>query len=461
MTPATWAYVDFLLVTVATWGVHAALVHFSPGYNWMTGPLLSGLALGGCITFSGLVFGLYERRTLGARSRILVRSALTLALGLILAYACIFVFFYGAMTRWLGLCVVVLYSVVTIPLRVVAHEAITCGRRRVLFVGCGDSIRKVVRTLKHGTHSQVAVIGHLRVVDPPTMPADSLSPASADNDELFVRACPYLGTVNQLEHTLRDYDIDEVVIGAELSSSSAVDQTVLACLEQRRRVTDQPTFIEKLLGEVPADDIDTQWFLQADVQSIGGYETAKRIVDVISAVVGLVLTLPLWLLIAVIIQLDSRGPAFFKQRREGLHGRVFTIYKFRTMCLDAEANGACWAGRNDPRVTRFGRLLRLTRLDELPQLWNILKGEMSLVGPRPERPEFTEDLVAAIPHYRQRNLVKPGLSGWAQINYRYGSSIADTRRKLCFDLYYLKYRSLDLDFAIIIRTIGTFLLGAR
>jgi lipopolysaccharide/colanic/teichoic acid biosynthesis glycosyltransferase len=197
------------------------------------------------------------------------------------------------------------------------------------------------------------------------------------------------------------------------------------------------------------------------VQASGGYEALKRVIDVAAALAGLLITGSLFPLIAAAIRVESRGPSIYRQQRVGVHGRVFTLFKFRTMWQDAEANGARWAAPGDPRVTRFGRLLRRTRIDELPQLWNVLRGDMSLVGPRPERPEFVERLAQAIPHYRERNLIKPGLTGWAQIQYGYGASVEDARRKLCYDLYYLKHRCTDFDFAVIFRTIGTFLLGAR
>jgi lipopolysaccharide/colanic/teichoic acid biosynthesis glycosyltransferase len=161
------------------------------------------------------------------------------------------------------------------------------------------------------------------------------------------------------------------------------------------------------------------------------------------------------------IRLDSDGPVLYQQQRVGLNGRQFTLYKFRTMIEAAERNGHTWASVDDPRVTRFGRLLRRTRLDELPQLWNILLGQMAIIGPRPERPEFVEQLAARIPFYNERHLVKPGLSGWAQINYRYGASVDDARRKLQLDLWYIKHMSLELDLIILFRTLGTVFLGSR
>jgi len=455
LTPASWAYLDFLFVTLATCASHYVLVTSNPDFAWMFSPWLSGLTFATCMTMAGLVFGLYEQKTLGARSRILVRTISTAALGLILAYACIFIIFHAATTRWLGLMVGLLYVACLLPLRMLIHETVVSCRRRLLCVGLGNSIRKVVALLNNSPRPQLQIVGYA------SLPAENEQRPELPPDPTFRRLCPHLGTLDQLDEILGAHAVDEVVVAAELAADARVGEAVLTCLDHRCRVTDQPTFVEKLLGEVPAGNIDAQWFLMADVQATSGHGAVKRIVDVLAAAVGLVLSLPLWFLVAIGIRLDSPGPVFFKQRRVGLHGRPLTIYKFRTMRVDAERDGARWADKNDARATKFGRFLRLSRLDELPQLWNILRGEMSLVGPRPERPEFVDELSRVIPHYRQRHLVKPGLTGWAQIHYGYGATIDDARRKLCFDLYYLKHRSVDLDFAIIIRTIGTFLVGAR
>jgi lipopolysaccharide/colanic/teichoic acid biosynthesis glycosyltransferase len=166
----------------------------------------------------------------------------------------------------------------------------------------------------------------------------------------------------------------------------------------------------------------------------------RRFADIALSVALLVATLPLVLLTALLVRLDSAGPVLYRQQRVGLHGRVFTLLKFRSMRTDAEANGPVWAAQCDPRVTRVGAVIRLTRIDELPQLFNVLRGEMSMIGPRPERPHFVEQLECALPGYRDRVLVKPGLTGWAQVNYPYGASVEDARAKLAYDLYYLKHR---------------------
>ena len=167
------------------------------------------------------------------------------------------------------------------------------------------------------------------------------------------------------------------------------------------------------------------------------------------------------LLAALVVKLESKGPAFYSQVRVGRFNRPFRIYKLRTMVNNSETSGAQWATKNDSRITAVGKFLRKTRLDELPQFWNVLKGEMSLVGPRPERPEFVEDLGKEIPFYLQRHLVKPGLTGWAQINYPYGASVEDSYNKLTYDFYYIKNASMGLDLQIFLRTTGTVMKGSR
>jgi exopolysaccharide biosynthesis polyprenyl glycosylphosphotransferase len=468
LPPATWAYFDILVVAATTGLAYHMVVRGNPEYRWVAGPWLSGAAFCGGIALAGLIFGLYERQTLRARSRILVRSFASLGVGLTLAYACISLFFYGETTRWLGLCVAVAYAGVAVPVRLLTHEAITSVRVNVLCLGAGESIRKVVELVRRSSRPHHNVSGYLDVPASVTQAGmtgcerRAFQSRSVDpRDRSFERACPRLGTIDDLQRVLREQAIDEVVVDSNLTAHASVGAAVLACLDRRCRVTDQPTFVEKYLNEVPAENITAQWFLVADVQATGGYDAVKRIIDVAASLMGLLLTLPLWPLIAPLIRLDSRGPILYKQARVGLHGRPFNIYKFRTMRVDAEQDGARWAQKNDGRVTRIGRLLRRSRLDELPQLWNILRGDMSLVGPRPERLEFVQKLSELIPHYRQRHLIKPGLTGWAQIRYGYGASVEDAHRKLCYDLYYLKHRSIDLDTAIIIRTIGRFLLGAR
>jgi lipopolysaccharide/colanic/teichoic acid biosynthesis glycosyltransferase len=177
------------------------------------------------------------------------------------------------------------------------------------------------------------------------------------------------------------------------------------------------------------------------------------------AFVGAILSLPIAVVTAILIKIDSRGPVLYKQERVGKNGRTFTLMKFRSMRVDAEKNGPVWAQTDDQRMTRVGRIIRKIRVDEIPQFWNILRGDMNFVGPRPERPHFIAQLAQEIPYYEQRHLIAPGLTGWAQIKYPYGASIEDARQKLQYDLYYIKKQSLTLDATIMFETIKTILFG--
>jgi exopolysaccharide biosynthesis polyprenyl glycosylphosphotransferase len=185
----------------------------------------------------------------------------------------------------------------------------------------------------------------------------------------------------------------------------------------------------------------------------------KRVVDLVLAAVGVALASPLMLLTALAVRLETAGPVLYKQERVGENGRLFTLCKFRSMRADAETGTPIWAKEKDDRVTRVGRFIRITRLDELPQLWNVLRGDMSFVGPRPERPFFVEQLAAVIPFYMERHAVKPGVTGWAQVKYRYGSSVEDAMEKLRYDLYYIKHLSIVFDLTIVVDTVKVILLG--
>ena len=182
-----------------------------------------------------------------------------------------------------------------------------------------------------------------------------------------------------------------------------------------------------------------------------------RIASTLVAAIGLILFLPLFPFVVLLVRLSSPGPVFFRQERVGLNGKIFNVYKFRTMVVNAEAEGAQWAQKNDPRVTRVGQFMRKTRLDEVPQLWNVLRGDMSFVGPRPERPEFVSWLAQELPFYEVRNMIRPGLTGWAQIRYGYGATLEQSREKLAYDLYYVKHQTLGLDLLIMFETIKTIL----
>jgi exopolysaccharide biosynthesis polyprenyl glycosylphosphotransferase len=229
------------------------------------------------------------------------------------------------------------------------------------------------------------------------------------------------------------------------------------------RVMGLNVFYETYWGKVPVESLDNQWFTFEEGFSLLEGQLSrrlKRVGDILISSMMIIGFSPIWLLLLVLIPLESRGLTVYKQFRIGMDNKEFKIYKFRSMRHDSEVGGAQWAKKNDDRVTRLGRLIRRTRLDELPQLLNIFRGQMSFVGPRPERKEFTTQLEKEIPYYQLRHLVKPGLTGWAQVMYPYGASVEDARQKLEFDLYYIKNYSLFLDLKIVIRTISVVLFGA-
>lgn len=254
-------------------------------------------------------------------------------------------------------------------------------------------------------------------------------------------------------------EVDEVVF--ESAKEMPDDLGLLDCLGAGVKVSEYSDFIEENYQRILVEKIDANWLFAARLDLAHPYYGVKRLLDVVVAAVGIVLSMPLILLSALAIRFEGRGPVFYSQVRVGRFNKPFRIYKLRTMRTDSEVNGAQWAKQNDSRITMVGKILRKTRLDELPQFWNVLRGDMSLIGPRPERPEFVGELDDQIPFYLQRHLVKPGLTGWAQINYPYGASVEDTYNKLTYDFYYIKNSSLGLDLQIFLRTIGTIMKGSR
>jgi sugar transferase (PEP-CTERM system associated) len=271
-----------------------------------------------------------------------------------------------------------------------------------------------------------------------------------------------LGTCDQLKQIADEVGAHTAILAIPNNRSSRLIKNVLSARLKGVDIREMADVYEELTGRIPVDNIGDEWLLFAE----GFYlirkeymQKLKRLIDILAAASLLVMTAPILGLAALLIRLESPGSIFYSQKRVGKGQSIFTIYKFRSMRQDAESNGARWAAERDPRITRVGRWLRMTHIDEIPQIWNLLKGDMSLVGPRPERPEFVEILDREIPYYSVRHSVKPGMTGWAQINYRYGASMDDTRNKLEYDLYYIKNMSLFLDLKILLRTVGVVILG--
>ena len=237
-------------------------------------------------------------------------------------------------------------------------------------------------------------------------------------------------------------------------------QELLDLRMQGVKIEEATSWLEKMSGKIEVENLYPSWLVFGEgFRRSNVFRLVRRWLSIAISLIGLVVALPLFPLIMLAIRLDSKGSVFYRQTRVGKGGRLFSVVKFRTMREDAEAlNGPQWAGDHDPRVTRVGRFLRASRLDEIPQLWSVLKGEMAFVGPRPERPEFVEGLSKQIPYYGVRHMVRPGLTGWAQVKYKYGSTVEDAREKLQYDLFYIKNVSIGLDLVIMFLTVKTVLL---
>jgi exopolysaccharide biosynthesis polyprenyl glycosylphosphotransferase len=264
-----------------------------------------------------------------------------------------------------------------------------------------------------------------------------------------------------IRELLLEENISTVVAAFDPRSNVKLLQQLFNSLSLKVQFFELPSFYESVTGKIPINNISHVWFLENLARADKSFfEFFKRASDILCSLVLGMIVLPFIPFIILAIKLDSKGPALFFQTRAGLLGRPFRAIKFRTMRTEAESDGvARWAQKNDPRITRVGWILRKTRIDELPQLWNVLRGEMALIGPRPERPEFVKTLEKDIPFYNERHLVKPGITGWAQVRFRYGASVADSYKKLEYDFFYIKNRSIALDLAIMLKTISIVLTG--
>jgi len=288
---------------------------------------------------------------------------------------------------------------------------------------------------------------------------EDLAAYLAKNLQLGYESAMILASVDHnLIDLIRKNKIQLIVASRNIMEDNNAVKRFYEALQLGVSVLDFPTFYENVSEKIPVSVIDESWFLVNLVEiNKRLFESFKRVFDIALSIILGIPTIILLPLIGALIKLNSAGPIFYRQKRVGKNGKIFEIAKFRSMFKDAEKNGAQWANEKDERITGMGKILRKTRIDELPQLWNVLKGEMSFIGPRPERPEFVEELQKQIPHYVMRHLVKPGLSGWAQIKFPYGASVEDAMEKLQYDLYYIKNRSFVLDLAITARTIAAVL----
>lgn len=319
-------------------------------------------------------------------------------------------------------------------------------KRRVLILGAGRLAQELCRVLIARSGNSVEVVGFLDV----------------NTDRLGASLVRHkiIGSYDQVEELAQHHQVDTIAVCLEDRRAVLPVQVLLDMKVMGREVVDGNALIEAESGRLSIDHLRPSMLIFSE-----GFRrrwltmVLKRAVDIVIAITGLIVLQPLFVLVGILIKIDSPGPVLYRQLRVGLRGEPYVMWKFRSMRQDAERNGATWAAHKDPRVSRVGRWLRKWRVDEWPQLINVLRGEMSCVGPRPERPEFVRELRASIPYYDLRQSVRPGITGWAQTRFRYGASAEDAHVKLQYDLYYVKNLSLALDFRIMARTIKVVLAG--
>ena len=325
-------------------------------------------------------------------------------------------------------------------------------RRSLLVVGCGARAERFRRFIGGKLRHEVVIVGHMAGT------AEEACALSSPVPQTFPAEGEILTLVEQR-------GVDEVIVAMDDQRGMPVDK-LLRCKTSGLRVRDDVMFLEEEVGYIDTTVVTPGWFVfrqgfsRSDV-----FLFAKRAFDIVVSMLLLIFTLPITIAAAIAIRCESRGPIFYRQERVGLNGRSFTLVKFRSMRTDAEKDGPQWAAKQDGRITRIGSILRKSRIDEIPQVLNVLRGDMSFVGPRPERQVFVDELATQLRFYHERHRVKPGITGWAQINYPYGASIEDAREKLSFDLYSVKNASVFLDLLILLQTVRVVLFpsgsGAR
>jgi sugar transferase (PEP-CTERM system associated) len=399
----------------------------------------------------GMYYGeLYDDRALRSRTHFFVRFGQSYATGVLalgLVYYLLPVVRVGPGTLLLGLplsaAVIVAWHTAH---RWTADREALCDN--VLIVGSGTTARQIATEILRRPSLGYRVVGFLGT-HPAEMGRRLVNPA-------------VVGTMADLLPLVDSLRVSVIVVALEDRRGHLPIEDLLRCRVEGIRVEDAPSFFERLTGKILVSDLRPSWLVFSPGFSKPRLlRSAKRAGELVAALVLLAAAFPLLAVLSLLIRLESRGPALYRQPRVGLRGAVFALHKLRTMREDAEtASGPVWADPDaDPRITRLGRFLRAFRLDELPQLWNVVKGEMSFVGPRPERPHFVQTLRLVIPYYDERHSVRPGITGWAQVKFGYGSTIEDGERKLQFDLYYVKNMGFFLDLLIILETFKVMLLG--
>ncbi len=412
-----WAFSDAALGALAIFLGFQLSPQFSFANNPLLYPVLTMAAFAVAVVLGGTIGGLYERDAFETWSTVVSRVVIAVAL----AWLCVLGASYVLMYRLIGRWVIAISSLVAVvglsAPRVLVWASARRAHRKVFLMGGG-----------------------------PWRPEVESMISEAPNGEF--------------ERVDTAQDADVIVLDGKQPMPS---DDVMRWLDAGIEVVDVTAFAERHFRKALVSYLDASWLVSAQFYLCRpSLRAVKRLCDVAAGLVGLILTLPFWPIIALVLKIQGKGPVLYTQTRMGLFGEPFTICKFCTMTADSEeSDKPVWALQDDPRATWIGRILRRGRIDEIPQFWNILKGDMSLVGPRPERPEFVEALSGKTPCYGWRHLVRPGLTGWAQVNFGYGASEDEAQKKLSYDLYYVKHFSFALDAYICLRTLGVFLRGSR
>jgi sugar transferase (PEP-CTERM system associated) len=401
-----------------------------------------------CLFVINSASGLYETSACGTVGRSFARALLVLLVALPLTWA-IFGLLPSSFADRSSIQLSMMAGVSALILRraYLSHASAGPARQtRILIFGAGPAAVVVGNTLR-AADPNADIVGYLAGPNErePAVPANEI----LELDDTLPRIAQRLG-------------VDEIVVAlTERRAGSMPLRQLLDCKVSGTKVYDLNTHFEKTLGQIRIDFLSASWLIFGDGFNQGAWRTAvKRVFDIFCATLLSLLAAPIMLVTAVLIKLESAGPALYRQERVGQNGRTFSIAKFRSMRTDAEKDGKPrWASANDDRVTRVGHIIRRLRIDELPQLLNVLRGDMSLVGPRPERPFFVDQLTQEIPFYALRHSVKPGVTGWAQVRYPYGATVEDSQEKLQFDLYYVKNHTLFLDLVVLMETVGVVLTG--
>jgi len=444
--------VDLALLYFAgnlAWTFRAAQIGMEPGYLLDRLMPLSGFTL---TTMAAMIaVGVYGAEAL--RSMRFACARLLVAVSLAILGLAMIEFIVPGDTYWRS---TLLYSM-GLSIGLLVGNRLVVGtllgtqafRRRVLVLGAGARAQRL-QALSDRPGSAFVIVGYIGM--------------SESQNRVIAEAIDR-GAIHDLARYVANLGVAEVVLALEERRNALPLKDLLRIKTAGVHVNDFSSFMERETGRVDLDTLNPSWLIFSDgfSSSRAISSVVKRLFDISASSLLLLLTFPIILIFAIAVKLDSSGPAFFRQQRVGLYGQKFVLLKLRSMRTDAEKDGAKWADQDDPRITRVGSLIRKVRIDELPQVWTVLKGQMSFVGPRPEVPAIVDELEEVLPYFAERHMVKPGITGWAQINYPYGASVEDSRAKLEYDLYYAKNYTPFLDLLILLQTLRVILWpeGAR